>query len=174
MSDPTAASSDVTTALAVVGAVAALSAALFSGLTLWLSGQREERKWRRETMTNLLVQFLDASFGGRSRHALEDRRAGHDTREAETLIRGCHATQLTTLTRLRLLAPRQVVDRAEALHVADRAVHELALLGPGFPSDADWERARQEQTRCRNALLEASRKHLRLGPTRAIRNAGRL
>src|SRR3712207_7626403 len=55
----------VTTFAAIVGAVTAITAAVFSGLTLLLTGHRETRKWRRETLLDAVAQFLDGSFGDR-------------------------------------------------------------------------------------------------------------
>jgi uncharacterized membrane protein YdjX (TVP38/TMEM64 family) len=52
----------------VVAAVAGFTAASLSGLTLYVAGRRETRKWLRETLVDALTQFLDASFERPGRH----------------------------------------------------------------------------------------------------------
>jgi hypothetical protein len=47
---------------ALVAAGAALVAALLSGLTLYASGRREERRWRRDELIDVYQAFLTISF----------------------------------------------------------------------------------------------------------------
>lgn len=46
----------------MIGAVAASLAAILAGLTLYVSGRRDNRKWLRDALIDAYVEFLDASF----------------------------------------------------------------------------------------------------------------
>jgi hypothetical protein len=47
---------------AIISAVAASLAAVLAGVNLVVSGRREHAKWARETLVEVLVDFVDASF----------------------------------------------------------------------------------------------------------------
>lgn len=69
-------SHDVTVAIMdispdLIAAVAATVAAVLAGISLWLSGSRDERRWRRDALLDTVVQFLDASFAAPGGLSLE-------------------------------------------------------------------------------------------------------
>jgi hypothetical protein len=43
-------------------AVAALAAAVFSGMSLYLAGKREERRWRGDALVSAYQRFIELSF----------------------------------------------------------------------------------------------------------------
>jgi hypothetical protein len=46
----------------VISAFAAATAAILAGVNLWFTGRREERRWRRDSIVDTIVSFLDGSF----------------------------------------------------------------------------------------------------------------
>jgi hypothetical protein len=156
---------DVTSVAAVVGALTAIAAALFSGLTLYLSGRRETRKWIRESVLGALVQLLDASFmrpSSRARRLLLDPTSNGNLAQFKQRAEEAHRAQNDALTKLRLLAARPVVQAAEKLHSADEAVVET-VLGDGGPApEPEWRSARAQQKIAREQLINEARKMLQL------------
>ena len=61
---------------AVVAAVGAVGAAALSAVTLYLTGKREQKTWRRDAVVEAMVQFMDGSFSRYSERAFDTRRAG--------------------------------------------------------------------------------------------------
>lgn len=101
---------------AYVSAAAAILAAVLAGLNLALTGWRDERRWRREALTEVLVTFLDATFKGVRKTAVDDRDNGLDISVHEQASINSHVDMLTSMTRLRMLADAKVVRQAEAVH----------------------------------------------------------
>jgi hypothetical protein len=75
---------------------------------------------------------------------------------------------MDALTRLRLLAPADVVAAAERLHTADHRVQSDALNKPKLPLVAQWAELREEQRTAREQLLVVARRALGLGPAQPI------
>ena len=155
----------------MLSAGAATLAAVLAGLTLYATGRRETRKWLRDSLVEHYVEFLTSSFSGAGQRAYSARRQGdaaalsmiaESARQAYT-----HGTD--TLTRLRILAPQDVVHAAEALHVADFAVSTTVLTSDPLPSEEDWRKLRDTQRAARAAMLVAIRKSLGLGDAAPIR-----
>ncbi|MFF0631298.1 hypothetical protein ACFYTS_02225 [Nocardia sp. NPDC004151] len=151
----------------VISAVAASIAAVLAGITLYISGRRENRKWLRESLIDAYVGYLDASFGSGGAYARIARVEGHDASmftEMRTRTNDAYDAQAVVLTRLRLIAPRSVVSAAEALHLADYGVMHATFDRQQPPTDDDaWIAARDEQHRAREHFIRVTRQSLRLG-----------
>jgi hypothetical protein len=164
----------VASVAAIVGAVTAIAAAVFSGLTLHLSGKRETRKWIRESLLDALTQCLDASFMRPSRRVyllLSDPAFSGDLASYRRRAEEAHRSQNDALTKIRLLASRSVVQAAEGLHRADEAVVE-AVLSDGRPApEHEWERLRAKQKIARELLISEAREVLGLDKGAPIMSA---
>jgi len=115
---------------AIVAGAAATLAAILSGITLWTTGRREERKWRREALLDTIVQFLDGSFDLPGNQACNRRRAGESLEGLNDQASAAFQRSANALTRLRVLAPSAVVATAERVHdIDDQAI--AALVGWG-------------------------------------------
>ena len=158
----------------VVAAVAACIAAVLSGAALVVGGKRDERRWRREAMTDTLVAFLDASFAGAGQRSYDARLRGDDMTQFRTIAVESHQQRIESLTRLRLLAPAAVVTAAERLHDADNAVHTAALNDVAVPDPDHWAELRGAQQEARERLLTAARNSLGLGPAQRISRTARI
>ncbi|MGW4533536.1 hypothetical protein ACWEOI_21555 [Nocardia sp. NPDC004340] len=156
----------------VISAVAASLAATLAGITLYISGRRENRKWLRESLIDAYVDYLDASFRSGGAYARIARVEGHDASlfaELRTRTDVAYDAQGVVLTRLRLIAPRSVVSAAEELHLADYGVRRATFDRPQPPTDDDeWIAARNEQHRSRENFIRVARQSLRLGQGSAI------
>jgi len=148
----------------ILSAVAAALAAALAALTLYATGRRETRKWLRESLVEYYVEILTSSFNSAGDRGF---RARQQSRVNELNIiseRARHAYRDGTavLTRLRILAPREVVEIAERLHAADYDVSS-AILGPGsLPPEETWHEMRAAQRAARDALLVEIRRSLGL------------
>lgn len=155
----------------VVAAVATCAAAVFSALSLIVAGRREQRKWRRDSLVEALVDFIGGSFAGGGQRVLDARRRGEPLDGHRASTEAAHGRQTESLTRLRLIAPAAVVVAAERLHEADHAVHDAALDGPVEDPEPDrWARLRQDQARARESLLDSARRSLREGAGPPVRH----
>lgn len=117
----------------LLAAVASTLAAIFTGLTLFLSGRRERRKWIRESLLAAEIQFLDASFRYPAKRIYQLRRDGLSSSEAHEAFfpfyDDIHEVQNNALTQLRILAEDKVVRAAERLHAADEVLSRELLDG---------------------------------------------
>jgi hypothetical protein len=138
----------VNTLATVASAVAASVAATLAGLNLYLSGRREHTRWARDTLVDILVAFLDASFASKDavQYALRAGRPGSlEERNFESYAEEARTAELemrSMQTRLRLLASPAVVESAQLLRVATRKY--IALLKADEPvtesDDSDMKR----------------------------------
>lgn len=158
----------------IVAAIAACVAAVLSGTALVVAGKRDERRWRREAMTDTLVAFLDASFAGAGQRSYDARSRGEDMTEFRTIAIESHSRRIESLTRLRLLAPADVVIAAERLHDADNAVHTAALNEVDVPDLHRWSELRHAQQQARERLLTAARNTLGLNSAQPIAPTARI
>ena len=149
---------------AILSAVAATLAAVLSCGTLYVTGRREHRRWLRESLVEAYVEYLEASFAGRAARTLEFRLAGSDQgiEELQVNSEAARRRAMASLTRLRLIAPHEVIDAAERLHLADADAMDVAFNGP-VPPDPAWSLARQRQQECRDRFIGEVRKSLRVG-----------
>jgi hypothetical protein len=152
----------------VIGAVtagAAGLAAVLAGVNLYVSGRRELDKWTRETLVDTFALFLDASFkhGTVCHTILVDSPPEPELyrlREAEI---AAHNAEAAALTRLRLLAPAQVVEDARALINFEYQLAESCFSDP--PRTADTAAVSGPIRKARRQFLESARATLGLRET---------
>jgi hypothetical protein len=154
-----------------LAAAGALLAAVFSGVNLYLTGRREETKWKREALLDAYDRYLALS---RNRDHVADRIAKSRAagkmddvdglRAEETRL---HEEQLDVLTRLRLLSSREIIASAEALHLSDHELIDAAMEVQGGGDRKRYEQKRIGNKDCKAQLIDEVRKSLRLpGDTR--------
>ncbi|WP_146101103.1 hypothetical protein [Nocardia nova] len=150
----------------VISAVAASVAAILAGVTVYISGRRENRKWLRDSLIDAYVEYLDASFRSRGAYARIARVEGYDAgtfNDMHSQTDDAYNAQGLVLTRLRLIAPKSVVSAAEALHLADYGVLRATFCRQQPIDDDEWCAARDEQHRARERFIHETRYSLRLG-----------
>jgi hypothetical protein len=155
----------------ILSAIAATIAAVLAGLTLYLSGRRQHRQWIRDTLIDSYVGFLTASFESGGRKVLEVRLRGEQIASVDEYRRhasDAHDRQTDVLTRLRMIAPSNVVEAAEALHEVDHAVVNTAVASSAVPDDGIWKQLRQSQWSAQSAFVGQARHSLGLGPSAPI------
>lgn len=159
-------------------------AAVLSGLSLWVSGSREERRWQRDARVSTYQRFIELSFDrsfktvlgirNRQRGKAEVDKLSKEELRREALRREkweeirqeeweLHLEYDSLLTRIRLLSDDHVVDVSEALHDSDQKLVELSLRSVDPATDSDWEAFKEEHERNRQAklaMLKAARKTL--------------
>jgi hypothetical protein len=150
-------------------------AAALSATNLYLTGRREERRWRRDALVDAYQRFIELSFD-RSLLAVKGlrRRQGHDELDLATL-RGQenerHVEFDGLLARLRLIAEPGAIAAAETLHSLDNQLVSLGLASDDAPSDEDVNSiaAQRDQNRvAKEAMIKAARTNLRLEGAAAI------
>jgi hypothetical protein len=146
----------------VLSAVAAAIAAILAGLNLYVSGRREHRKWIRDALIDAYVEYLGASFRGGGtgvlRRAFDRRLSAEEMENARLKLDESRTLQNQNLTRLRLIAPKDVVKAAEALHNADLKVWDAAFASLDPPSDTEWGRMRDAQRDARHRFIDEARR----------------
>jgi hypothetical protein len=160
---------DATNVAAFFGAAAAFAAALFSGVSLYLAGKREERRWRRDALFNTYQRFIQLSFERSLKAVLGIKvRRGTPPFHLKKLVDEewlLHQEYDGLLTRLRLLGVSDIVHSAEILHKRDQELVELALRSEEVVTDIDFEtfeRKREENRQAKNSMLDAARATLGL------------
>jgi hypothetical protein len=142
-------------------ASAAMLAAVTSVATLVVTtvvgGRRDQRRWARDALTEAFVAFLDASW--RCSDALRARQAAGSGDPTEAQRQGriasdAYADMRSTLTRLRLLAGSNVVDKGVALLKRQ----QRAIEAP--PSSV--QAALEEASHGRRSLIEAAKREMGL------------
>ena len=148
MADPTA----------IIGASVAGLAAVFSGSNLWISGKRDERRWRRDALIETLIDTLDASFSG-TRWQLTDGEEEIGYRPSDAAYR---EVRFRGLTRLRLIAPNKVVAAAIELHAIDQRIRALADDRRTQVNESELNALRRAQAEARLELLSTARRTIGL------------
>jgi hypothetical protein len=153
----------VTTVVGAITAGAAGLAAVFAGLNLYLSGRRELNKWTRDTLVELFVAFLDASFKHGSACGALLRTSPPDPQRyrLQATAIAAHNLELETLTRLRLLAPAEAVRAAVALLETEYQEAAPCFL-ESLPQPEDPESLFEPVRQARARLLGTARSALRL------------
>lgn len=82
----------------LLAAISATVAAVLAAVSLGLSTAREERKWRRESLVDTVVAFLDASFDAPGELSMGKFRAGAYGKRDEEEHRRAHQRMLRALT----------------------------------------------------------------------------
>jgi hypothetical protein len=152
----------------ITGAVtagAAGLAAVLAGVNLYVSGRRELGKWKREALVETLALFLDASFthGSMCHTILAEPLPEPEVYRLREAAIAAHDNEAATLTRLRLLASAEVVDRARALIDAEWHLANACFCDP--PRTADKEKASEYIREARGNFLESARDELDLDET---------
>jgi len=141
-----------------ISAAAAALAAALAALNLYYSGRRERQRWVRETVVDLLVQYLEASFTA-SRGA--DRYRGPTSDDARAAaqhtIDGAHDVQDGVLTKLRLFTSGAMVDAAFALHAADHQYVNVVTATPACTDD-ELRRVREHLWQVRHQFVAAGKR----------------
>lgn len=110
----------VSETIGVLGAVAALLAAVLSAATFFITNRRDDRKCLRDALLEAMVEFANGSFQRYSRVAFETMSQGGDLQKHHERSSAGRWQQNRAVTRLRLLAPPAVVRSAEAVAKEDR------------------------------------------------------
>jgi hypothetical protein len=158
-----------------------LAAAIFSGISLYLAGKREERRWRRDSLLEAYQRFIELSFDRsliavqgidtRRPHVPARTRGTFNLDELRTRQEQLHTEYDSLITRLRLLAATEVVDAAETLHVLDNQLVDLALASDATASDAEFnifEDKREQNRQAKEHMLRAARATLGLNTAAVI------
>jgi len=150
----------------ILGAAAATLAAVFTGISLYLTGRREHNKWVRDALIDSYVTYLSVSFrsGSAAKKLVEVRKNNGSDRQRQELVkesRSCHQSLNDTLSRLRLLAGRNVVTAAESLRLIDFQLAEHAQHST-LPDEGDWRKLRSQATGSREAFIDAARRSMGL------------
>jgi hypothetical protein len=160
-----------------------LAAAVLSGLTLWASGKREERRWQKDARVSTYQRFIEVSFersfktvlGIRNRQGVKtedlDKLGQEELRQGEWEL---HLEYDSLLTRIRLVSDDDVVRASEALHDSDQKLVELSLRSDAPATDFDWnvfEEERERNRQAKEAMLNAARATLGFAQTARIGDA---
>lgn len=156
--------------------LAAFLSAVSLGVNFWFERRRHEEarqqeltKWMREQLHGVAIQFLDGAFtiSGRSGDARSARLAGTRLQGTQGTLDGVHKSHTTmrdALTRLRLIAPADVIRVAEQVHDSHHDVINVAF-GRKLPSDDEvWRLVKDKAKRDREQFLTVLRKPLGLDP----------
>jgi hypothetical protein len=153
-------------------AVAGLIAALFSVLNFFLGAKQENQRWKREALLDTFAEYMSLS---QKRDHLADLiarlRQSQDGGSPEEILRDelmLHERQIGSLTRLRLLADRDVVAKAEMLHLADHELIDAALAITGAGDVSKFVRQRAAHRESKVDLFNAMRKSMHLSKDAAI------
>lgn len=155
----------------LVSAIAAIAAALFAGVNLWISGRREHGQWARQALVESLVEFMNASFDvtracAQGRHLSKQEGRQEELQELKRKTEDAlHEVQMPIVTRLRLLCPPGVADAALGLHAQDHVRIVLVFEENRFHPDAlaeVWETARRDLRAARVSMINEARAALRL------------
>jgi hypothetical protein len=151
----------------VFGAVtagAAGLAAILAAVNLYVTGRREHNKWTRDTLVELFVTFLDASFRhSRACSALIRATPGYgEPHQLRIAVLAAHDAELEALTRLRLLAPSRVVAAAQALLTSEHQLAASSLSNSTSLDEDDIRRLYVPVQRARAEFLASTRTTLRV------------
>lgn len=148
----------------LIAAVAATIAAILGAVSLWLSGNREERKWRRDELVGTVVAFLDSSFAAPGEYSLEKFQRGHYLPSDAQNHEQKHQEMLSALTRLRVLAPPNMIRSAETIHACDNERRMMLSNSVNQLDVEQWHDAGKMRNAARLRFLSEARKTLKLGP----------
>jgi hypothetical protein len=127
-------------------------------VTTYVTGRREQSRWKRESLTEAFVAFLDASWRGTD--ALRGRLVGGGVAASDMdrdAARRAYDDMRNQLTRLRLLTSGKVVGPAEEL-----LRHHRTALNAGGDT---LQEALSAASAGRRAVIRAGKQELRLDGT---------
>jgi hypothetical protein len=162
--------SDTVQAALIGAAVAALATIITLFMERWkfrTTASSETAAWRRETMYSVAHRFVDIGFAvsGTSGNARRARVTGAELGDVQEHLDRCHELhgELTSqLTALRLIAPKEVVLAAEAMHDSHHRLINSAM-GQDAPnttpatSGESWMQLKTTAANDRLRLLTAIR-----------------
>lgn len=146
----------------VAAVVAAVIAAILSAVTLAVSGRREELRWRREALTEVLVQFVDTTFQGPHSEAFNLRLSGEDPERYRQTAIDAHAEMVNLLTRLRMLARNRVVKKAVEIHAVQDRIYDAIYSDADLMDTDEFGVLVAKRGRLRNEFLRLARRNLGL------------
>jgi hypothetical protein len=90
-------------------------------------------------LVDTFVQFLDATFAGPGNVLLAKVRNSTLTDQDRKEVQEVHTSALAALTRLRVLASKELAKAAEKLHLADDYGYAVVSRKVELPDDDTWE-----------------------------------
>ncbi len=147
-----------------LSAVAATTAAILTGVNLYVSRRQEDVKWARSVLIDILGQFLDASFRSkdavktayRISQSVSDRSQiavlRQEAIKAEEEMRALQ-------TRLRLLGSAELVEAAQRLRTSAKAYVAMLDQQDPVPVEVD-QQLRRTLWDGRDAFVAAAKKTL--------------
>ncbi len=147
-----------------IGAAAIAAGLSFANLVVTV--RRDEKRWRRESLVDTIVRFMDGSFSLPGNRAYRLLREGGDLGEVRRAAALGFAECETALTRLRILAPNNLIEKVEVLHELDDRITDRLLSSQAPPSREEWIPMADARMEARTAVLDAARDGLGLKPAR--------
>jgi hypothetical protein len=142
---------------------AAALAALLSGTSLFLTGRREDKRWKREVLRETMESLFDSSFNSHVETALADPPSLQDLDWYKDRALDAHAVQMDALTRLRFLAKPKVLRSAFDLHTIEDKLYSAVFHKNVSPADLVLLKACHQEARTN--LFNACRRDLGLRRT---------
>lgn len=146
----------------VAAVVAAVIAAILSAVNLAVSGRREQLRWRREALTEVLVRFVDTTFQGVPSAAFDLRLSGGDPEKYRQGAIDSHAEMVNSLTRMRMLARNRVVKKAVEIHAVQDRIYDAIYHDADLMDTGEFEMLVTKRRRLRNEFLKLARRNLGL------------
>ncbi|GAB3284011.1 hypothetical protein [Kineosporia babensis] len=162
----------------LVSAVAATTGAALAGVSVYISGRRDESKWRREVLLETCEAFLNASFetarAGRQLAGFPAPRDAVTRDEPELRISMAYRAKMDLMTRLRILADENVITAAEDVHLADMRFLDAVSGWNTAPSIEEFDAVRAHVQDEQGRFITATRSLLHIkGRTVRVRNISR-
>lgn len=157
----------------VIGAGIAIVTTALTSLTdlfkgIW-SARRQTASWRRQTMFQVTHDYIESAFAlsGISSNVREFLLEGATTESIQALLDECrahHSVMMQAMSALRLVAPKRVINAAEAVHDSSHKLVNSAVSSVA-PS-ADWMALKTSARTDRENLIVEIRKTNGLGSKR--------
>jgi hypothetical protein len=159
--------------------ILAAAALALSIISLWIAGRREQRKFLRDTNLAVLIDFLQASFDGSIALAWKQRNSPDPSHGPDYFARleeqweTAASKKLRALTKLRLTAPAEVIEAANALHAYEQEFHRI-IFDQSKPNidHNEYKIRKEEQNDRREVLIAAARKCIKVTNSHWLGYAG--
>jgi hypothetical protein len=148
--------------------VASFAAAAISLATLvvttYFASRREHVRWAREELASAFYDFIDASYSGagaarKFRDALRNSVTGDELQRARTALDEQHSILRHHLTKIRLLAPHESLDLAQAVREAHSNLRHVLTPELG---DRQYDELLSVITKARLRLIDGAKKAMHL------------
>lgn len=153
----------------LLAAFAAIAAAVFSLVTLLVTGlrerQRDNKLWIRANLLEAAISYLDSSWLTRQNTRLAIKIRKSDPAWFEELKSECwrqNSVKGFELTKIRLLGNSELVGVAQRLYDADNVMLDRVFGEKCEPDDSQWLEAREAAKTELKATLDAFRHTLAL------------